>query len=325
DLELVGRALDVDARDTRVREAALEFRPQLAVLVQELRVGPVGEPARSPRLVEPQPGAVGMNFLTHSVDLLRCLLRATRPRRRTRRSLHRALGHFHRQVRHPLDDAERAAHRGRADALHARPLVGEARLDVEPVDVAAEVGPLLRVGNGRPQRLLDVAGDDLAREAQRRQRVRHIGAANLIQHEPGLLGRRADVLRRGLRPGHYEPPLPATCAAFSALVVCPLNSRVGANSPSLCPTMFSVMYTGMNLRPLCTATVWPTISGTTVDRRDQVLMTRFSLSRFIASTFSRRCRSMNGPFLSDLPMVPLDYFFFRSRMNCELRLLRRVL
>src|SRR5690606_39169571 len=59
----------------------------------------------------------------------------------------------------------------------------------------------------------------------------------------------------------------------------------------------------MNFRPLCTAMVCPTISGTTVDRRDQVLMTFFSLSRFIASTFSRRCRSMNGPFLSDLPMM----------------------
>ena len=37
--------------------------------------------------------------------------------------------------------------------------------------------------------------------------------------------------------------------------------------------MFSVTYTGMNFLPLCTASVWPTISGITVDRRDQVLMT----------------------------------------------------
>ena len=36
--------------------------------------------------------------------------------------------------------------------------------------------------------------------------------------------------------------------------------------------MFSVTYTGMNFFPLCTAIVWPTISGTTVERRDQVLM-----------------------------------------------------
>ena len=41
--------------------------------------------------------------------------------------------------------------------------------------------------------------------------------------------------------------------------------------------MFSVMYTGMNFFPLCTAIVWPTISGITVERRDQVLMTFLSL------------------------------------------------
>ena len=129
-------------------------------------------------------------------------------------------------------------------------------------------------------------------------------------------------------PPPPAPPAPrrrrdaaaATCAAFSALVVWPLKNRVGANSPSLWPTMFSVMYTGMNFFPLCTAIVCPTISGITVDRRDQVLMTFFSFSRFIASTFSSRWRSMNGPFFSDLPISALDfevrrYFFRRSTMN----------
>src|SRR5579862_3342264 len=37
----------------------------------------------------------------------------------------------------------------------------------------------------------------------------------------------------------------------------------------------------------------------TVDRRDQVLMTFFSLVRFIDSTFSRSCVSTNGPFFSE--------------------------
>jgi hypothetical protein len=32
--------------------------------------------------------------------------------------------------------------------------------------------------------------------------------------------------------------------------LCPLNVRVGENSPSLCPTIFSVTYTGMNFFPL---------------------------------------------------------------------------
>src|ERR1700679_395659 len=39
------------------------------------------------------------------------------------------------------------------------------------------------------------------------------------------------------------------------------------------------------------------MSGITVERRLQVLMTFFSFAAFIASTFFRRCASMNGPFL----------------------------
>ena len=53
----------------------------------------------------------------------------------------------------------------------------------------------------------------------------------------------------------------------------PWKVRVGANSPSLCPTMFSVTNTGTNLRPLWTAKVRPMASGVMVLRRDQVLMT----------------------------------------------------
>src|SRR5258705_4261632 len=56
----------------------------------------------------------------------------------------------------------------------------------------------------------------------------------------------------------------------------------------------------MNFRPLCTAIVCPTISGITVERRDQVLMTFFSPPRFMTSTFSRSGTSTKGPFFSDL-------------------------
>src|SRR5262249_20201310 len=147
-----------------------------------------------------------------------------------------------------------------------------ARLDVEPLDVAAESVLLRRVGDRRAQHLLDVARDALARELQRRQRGVDVAAADEVEHQAGLLGRRPDVARGGVGfDRHHAPafgaaapaPAPAgaaaaTAAALSLFVVCPLNCRVGANSPSLCPTMFSVTYTGMNLRPLCTAIVWPT-------------------------------------------------------------------
>src|SRR3954466_2508445 len=81
----------------------------------------------------------------------------------------------------------------------------------------------------------------------------------------------------------------------------------------------------MNLRPLCTARVWPTISGTTVERRDQVLMTFLSPARFIVSTFSRSEVSTNGPFLSDLLIgysakfvVGRSWFVVEFRVRCSL-------
>ena len=49
--------------------------------------------------------------------------------------------------------------------------------------------------------------------------------------------------------------------------------------------MSSVMKTLMNWRPLCTSKFVPTNSGTMVQRRAQVLMTRFSLAVLSASIF----------------------------------------
>ena len=64
--------------------------------------------------------------------------------------------------------------------------------------------------------------------------------------------------------------------------------------------MASVTNTGMKRRPLCTAKVNPTISGTTVDRRDHVLITFFSPPSMSTFTFFMRCSSTKGPFLTDL-------------------------
>src|SRR5262245_51960767 len=80
----------------------------------------------------------------------------------------------------------------------------------------------------------------------------------------------------------------------------PWKVRVGANSPILWPTMFSVTNTGTNFLPWCTANVSPTISGSTVERRDQVLMTFLDLVFCASSVLARTCLSTNGPFLIDL-------------------------
>src|ERR1700682_479637 len=67
--------------------------------------------------------------------------------------------------------------------------------------------------------------------------------------------------------------------------------------------MFSVMYTGMNFLPLCTASVCPMNSGRMVDRRDQVRTTFFSFFSFMANTFTVKWSSVKGPFFRDLPIV----------------------
>src|SRR5205823_2503398 len=92
----------------------------------------------------------------------------------------------------------------------------------------------------------------------------------------------------------------------------PRNSRVGANSPSLCPTIDSDTKTGTCLRPSWTAMVWPTISGKIVDIRDQVLIICFWPEEFMASIRPNRRSSTHGPFL-DERLKALTYLFFRRR------------
>src|SRR5271169_1585851 len=62
----------------------------------------------------------------------------------------------------------------------------------------------------------------------------------------------------------------------------------------------------MNFLPLWTASVWPTMSGRIVERRDQVFRTRFSPAPFIAVIFSRSVASTNGPFFVERDMCFLE-------------------
>src|ERR1700689_5272522 len=63
--------------------------------------------------------------------------------------------------------------------------------------------------------------------------------------------------------------------------------------------MFSDTSTGTCSRPLCTAMVKPTISGMTMERRDQVLIGRRSFFWLAVCTFLAKCKSTNGPFFSE--------------------------
>src|SRR5215216_5307406 len=94
-------------------------------------------------------------------------------------------------------------------------------------------------------------------------------------------------------------------AIFSAFVPgCPLNKRVGENSPSLCPTIFSVTKTGIWRLPLCTPKVRPTISGVIVERRDHVLIAcGFEPPSEIRRKAFCRLMSMNGPFFNERGII----------------------
>src|SRR5437773_302949 len=213
-------------------------------------------------------------------------LRRAKERERHRVDLH---------VARPLENRRRPAHRRRGEALQRRPLVHGRVLRAQPVGVEGRVlalRRLLRVRHCRLQHLVDVLGGELLRVPQDGIGLRHRPAANQVHDEPHLARRLAHGPLD--RSGFHQAGFCSAAAAASAsrswaepLAEWLRNRRVAANSPSLCPTMFSVMYTGMNLFPLCTASVWPTKSGVMVERRDQVLNTFFSFLSFRAVIFTR--------------------------------------
>src|SRR5207248_5368102 len=144
-------------------------------------------------------------------------------------------------------------------------------------------------------------------------------AADVLDDEPRLARRAPDPLRLGahlaclLRRGHQRSRF--TCAWRSP--AWPRNVRVGANSPSLCPTICSEMKTGTCLRPSWTAIVCPTISGKIVEDRDQVRTMRFSFVEFIASMRLISRSSTNGPFF-ELRLTSSPYLcVVRGRSACR--------
>src|SRR5690349_19994782 len=189
------------------------------------------------------------------------------------------------QVAGALPDRRGAALRRRGEPLERLAAVHDRLGDDERVGIVPRVlfeRLLLRVGDRRLERLGDLLVRELLVELEDRIRLVHVLAANAIDHEPHLPGRLAhQPLNRMAAHGY------SGLAFLSATILplCPRNNRVGANSPSLWPTMFSVTYTGTNLFPLCTAKVWPTNSGRMVLARLQVLTTRFSFLLFRICTF----------------------------------------
>src|SRR5207302_2034608 len=137
-------------------------------------------------------------------------------------------------------------------------------------------------------------------EREDRARLGHAAPADVIRDQPSLPRRDADELGDGLHglravDRHYRF---FTCVFWSP--ACPRKWRVGANSPSLCPTICSEMNTGTCLRPSWTAIVCPTMSGNTVLERDQVRTICLLPESFIFWMRPSSRSSTKGPFLDDL-------------------------
>src|SRR5579875_980312 len=222
-----------------------------------------------------------------------------------------AVAHGHRDVAVALDDASPAALRARREALqHRRGVHLDAR-DRQVVHVEPLV--LLRVRDRGPERLVDKPRALLGHVFQRVERLVDRLAADRVGDEPALLRRDACVAQDCGDFCHVRAPQVAASTFLSP--ECALNVRVGANSPNLWPTMFSVTRTGMCCRPLWTAIVRPTMSGTIIERRDQVLIGFLSLRAEATCTFFARCRSTKGPFLRERGMSDLLSHFVPAALN----------
>src|SRR5437773_1371645 len=244
----------------------------------------------------------------------------------------------HENMAGPLGNAVASALGARLEALERHGLFHENDLHLQLVDVGAVV--VLRVGDRRFQYLLDDVCPLLRTEGEQIEGLFHREPADLVGDEPPLLGRKpysvqhragfhaspyffsppaAGAAAAGAAPGAGAPgavgapgapgpPPPALAAAaasrsFLSAMPWLLKMRVSANSPSLCPTMFSVTYTGTCCLPLCTAIVRPMKSGTIVERRDQVLIGRLSFPPRALSTLAIRWWSTKGPFLTERAML----------------------
>ena len=166
-------------------------------------------------------------------------------------------GHHDGDVAGALADACASPAGAGAPALLRRTLVGESPGDEQLV--LGHMVVVLGVGNRGVEQLADVVGRAALAEPQRVARGCHVLARDELEDRSDLGGRRAQVAQAGRRlaGGHAGGHGLRHCYRLTdrSWPAWYLNVRVGANSPSLCPTIDSPMYTGTCLRPSCTAMV----------------------------------------------------------------------
>src|SRR5262249_7681991 len=226
DFGFVRGTLDLNLGNTGVVQAFLEELPQAQVLVQQLRVLTPREPTRVPLFDDAQPKPFWMYLLAHASSSL-------------------PLGTF---VDHDCDVAGALAQRRgatvrpRQEALQCAAAGDRNALHVQAIHVDA--GRLLGVGDDRLEGLGDQARRVLRCKVQEHERFADTLSADHVDHEACLAGGDAKMSTNGVR-FHHEAFAGAGgggAAGFASALrspECPWNVRVGENSPSLCPTMFS--------------------------------------------------------------------------------------
>ena len=214
----IAAALDLDLGHAGAVQGLFQVFTDLLVLhdqVADLLV--TGIPAGIPVFDDAHAQAVGIDFLSHKrFSSLLCLFRHSQGDVRSALvdTVGAALGPGH----HPLED-------GAGSGVH----LGHHQLG----GVHAEV--VLGVGNGALQKLLQGLGGSLGGLHQDGHGAARVLAADQVADDLDLPGGDADVAQIGLRNFIFHVLHPPSTQSFR----CPRKVRVGANSPSLCPTMSS--------------------------------------------------------------------------------------
>src|SRR6266446_4494210 len=331
DARVLGRALDHHLADRGVGEPLLQIIADLQVLVQHrCEVPAVRVPARGPVLVDAEPEADWMDFLSHEKSyFLACLagafffsssptvtkiwqvrlvMRLPRPLARAWKRLSdiacstRMVFTLSSSTSAPSLCSALAIADSSTFLMMCAPFFG---LKASRLSAFSTGSPRIWSATSRPfwaERRTPYSVARVSMSPPYFFSPPAAGAAG-VGAAPGA-GAPGAVGAPGA-PGPPPPALAAAAASRSFLSAMPwlLKMRVKANSPSLCPTMFSEMYTGTCCFPLWTAMVCPTKSGRIVERRDQVLIGRLSLAARAAPTFFTRWWSTKGPFLTERPMV----------------------